>query len=542
MTQSRTSKSLINSIVSLSFYFLTICITILSRPIFFNALGVEISGLRDIVGSILGTMGLAELGIGAAVSYTLYKPLFEKDEQTINEIISVQAWFYRRIAMFVCAIAVILLFFFPYLFRELKAPLWYAYLTFAVFFSEMLFTYLINYRAIVFSADQRSYRLNLNLQGFVIIKKILQIIALYYVPSEYMPYVIYLLLDVSVSLIGVYVLERMVQKDYPWLKPKPREGKKLLEKYKIIITKTKQIFVHKVGEIALHHGASIILWQFTSELVVGYYMSYMILSRNISVIVNNMFSSIAAGVGNLVAEGNKSKILKFFWEYLTFRNFLVTIASFGFYSFASALIPLWLGDHAEYILPNSVVIMITLIAHLGLTRSFEAFLNAYGLYQDVWAPIAEAIINITTSLAFGFLFTNYYAELGFTDPSYAGIVGVLIGVALSLLTIVFGWKSIFLFRWGFDLSPWIFWRNFIKYPLVSIIFITMGSKALEYLALDFSTIPSFLFNITWTTAVFSILLFVVYYAMSQGMRDLTERFKIIFVEKMWPKIKLKFKR
>ncbi len=539
MAKTRTAKSLINSSVSLGFYFLTMCITLLSRPIFFRALSSEVSGLRDIVGKILGTMGLAELGIGTAVSYCLYKPLFEKDTKTINEIISVQAWFYRRIASFVIAIAVILLFFFPYLFRNLQAPLWYAYLTFAVFFSEMLFTYLINYRAILFSADQRSYRLSLNLQGFVILKKILQILALYFLPAEYEPYVIYLLLDLSVSLIGVYVLEKMIQKDYPWLKPKPKEGKKLLKKYKVIVTKTKQIFIHKVGEIALHHGAALILWQFTSETIVGYYTSYMILSGNISTIINNLFSSIGAGIGNLVAEGNKDKILKFFWEYLTIRNFLVTVASFGFYSFASALIPLWMGDNAEYILPNSIVIMITLIAHLGLIRSFEAFLNAYGLYQDVWAPIAEAAINILSSLGLAFLFRSYYVELGFSSPSYAAIVGILIGVTLSLLIIVFGWKSIFLFRNGFNLSPWIFWRNFIKFPAVSILFILMGSYALDWLALDFSTIPSFLFNAIWTTAVFGILLFLVYWPMSQGMRDITERFWIIFTEKMLPKLKHK---
>ena len=39
-------------------------------------------------------MCIRDRGIGGAIAFTLYKPIFEKDSQTINEIVSVQGWLY----------------------------------------------------------------------------------------------------------------------------------------------------------------------------------------------------------------------------------------------------------------------------------------------------------------------------------------------------------------------------------------------------------------------------------------------------------------
>ncbi len=544
MAQSRTSKSLINSSVSLLFYFLGICVTIFSRRVFFDALGDQLAGLRDIIGNYLSMINLAELGIGTAIAYALYKPLHDKDTNSINEIVSLQAWFYRKIAIFVTIAAVVLLCFFPIIFRELTSPMWYAYATFIIFFWETLMSYLINYRAIIFNADQRGYRLTINMQGFYITKNILQLTLLYYFPKLGIahPYAYYLGLEFIISLIGVYVLERMIQKDYPWLKPQVKSGRTLLKKYDEILTKIKQIFLHKLSAVALGNISPLVMYKFTSINVVSYYGSYIVLSRHISSIINRVFNSIGAGIGDLVAEGNRGKILKFFWEFGASRSLLATISAFAFYSFSSALIPVWLGDKPQYILPEVIVLMMSIIIYLDLSRFVDSYLIAYGLFQDVWAPMVEAVINVGGGFLFGYLFYENYQHLGFASPDYAGLLGVLLGVTLSVLIIVWGWKPIFLFREGFKLSSWVFWKNYIKFPLISILSITLFHYGLDYLALDFTTIPSFLFNATWTTAVFSILLFGVYYAMSQGMRDITGRFTIIIKEKLIKSIKGKFKK
>ena len=67
----------------------------------------------------------------------------------------------------------------------------------------------------------------------------------------------------------------------------------------------------------------------------------------------------------------------------------------------------------------------------------ESYLNAFGLYQDIWAPICEAVLNIGLSVLLGY---------------YWGLNGILTGVLISLTLFAFIWKPIFLFRCGLQTS------------------------------------------------------------------------------------------
>ncbi|MFR5960348.1 MAG: hypothetical protein ACLUHA_16270 [Bacteroides stercoris] len=49
-------------------------------------------GLNTTAQNLIGFLNLAELGIGGAIAFTLYKPIFEKDSQIINEIALLYGW------------------------------------------------------------------------------------------------------------------------------------------------------------------------------------------------------------------------------------------------------------------------------------------------------------------------------------------------------------------------------------------------------------------------------------------------------------------
>ncbi len=540
MSQSRTTKSLLNSSISFVFYILSIAVTFFSRRVVLNSLGAEMMGLRGTTDNLLSVVNLAELGVGVAIAYALYKPLHNNDRETINEIVSVQAWFYRKVALVVLTVSIILMMFFPLIFAEIKAPMIYTYLTFSVFLAGTLLSYLVTYRAIVFYADQRTYRLTINIQGFLILKRIFQIIVLLKLPNT-ISYYIYLGLELVISFIGAYVLERMIQKDYPWLNPKPQYGRALLKKHQEIVKKTKEIFIHKFAGVTKNEIAPVIMFSFASLEIVGFYTSYVVLSKQLRGLINTILGSINAGIGSLVAEGNHKKVQDFFWEMVALKMLIGTSATFGFYFFANKMIVIWLGNNSEYIIPTPLLLLLAIYLFLEVIRVFELFLNAYGLFHDVWASISEVIITIGGGYLLGYLFYRFNF-LNFESTQYSALFGVSLSTIIGTILLLFGWKSIFLFRDGFKISPWIYWLNFLKYVFVSILFLIGGYYALAYLDLDFSTIPLFLFNSIWTTAVFSILLFIVYYIISQGMRDITERFRIIFMYKLYQKIKSKFKK
>ena len=65
--------------MALVFYFINLILQFFSRKIFLDYLGAEVLGLNTTATNLLQFLNLAELGVGAAIACTLYKPLAEKE-------------------------------------------------------------------------------------------------------------------------------------------------------------------------------------------------------------------------------------------------------------------------------------------------------------------------------------------------------------------------------------------------------------------------------------------------------------------------------
>lgn len=446
VSESRTAKSIKNAKVALCFYFINLVLQFFSRKIFLDYLGAEVLGLNTTAQNLLGFLNLAELGIGGAVAYNLYKPLFEKDTQAINEIVSVQGWLYRRVAYAVIAGACVLMCFFPLIFAKAQVPLWYTYGSFVVLLVGALLGYFINYRQIVLTADQKEYKITLNVQGFKILKVILQILAIRYLSNGY---VYWMILELLFAAIAAMVLDRVLKREYPWLKTTPIYGKELKNKYPEVILKTKQIFFHKIAGFVLDQSSPLIIYAYASLTLVAIYGNYMLIVTGVTLLINSLLSSISAGVGNLVAEGDKRRIKDFFWELTSLRIWLASVVCFGIYKLGHLFIILWIGE--QFVLNQTAFNVLLIIVFISLTRTNDVFLAAYGLYQDIWAPIVEAALNLGLSILLGYLY---------------GLTGILSGMVISLLIIVCGWKPYFLYRCGFKESITEYIYHFLKYFLL----------------------------------------------------------------------------
>lgn len=498
---SRAKKSIYNSIVSLSFYVLGAAIAFISRAYVLTYLGDQIPGMQSTIANMLSMVGLLELGVGAAIAYSLYKPLVENNHEEICRLVSVQAWFYRRVVAIVSIVFFIIVLFFPIIFDELEAPMLYAYTAFAVSYVGYLLGYLVNFRSIVLHADQKGYKLAMSVQGFNLLKNIIQILVLRYVPN---PYLYYLGLELVMSLLSSYLLERILRREYPWLKIVKINGSTLAQDYQQVITKTKQLFVHKIAEVSLGYVAPLIMFSYSSLVAMTHYGNYTTLTTHITAIMGSIFAGIAAGMGSLTAEDDMTRTFKFFWEYLATRHFFATIAIFGFYSFAPDFIRLWIGP--QYILPNSLLILICIYCFIGLTRDcITSQTNAFGLFGDVWAPIIESIINIGLSIILGM---------------YFGLEGVLFGVIVSLVLVVMGWKPYYLFTRGFKIPVYTYWMNYIKYPVIGILAILLTVKirisfGISNTVTDWSSLIG---TAIYQTSIFSVALFAIYSSISTGFR------------------------
>lgn len=442
-TDSRTSKSIKNSSVALVFYFINLILQFFSRKIFLDYLGAEVLGLNTTATNLLQFLNLAELGIGAAVSYNLYKPLLVGDKQVINDIVSIQGWLYQRIALMVIAGACVLMCFFPLIFAKAEVPLWYTYGTFLALLTGALLGYFVNYRQIVLSADQKEYKITYCLKGGMVVKTIGQIIAISLLDNGYMWWMI---IEAVSAFVIAYALNRTIRKEYPWLSPDLRGGGRLRERYPQIITKTKQLFFHKIAGFVLSQTSPLVIYAYASLTLVAAYGNYMLIFMGVTALMNALLNGITAGIGNLVAEGDKRKIKAVFWRITFIRMWIASAICFAIYMCGNAFVALWVGK--DFLLPHTAFIALVVNTFITLTRTNDAFLAAYGLYQDIWSPIAEAMLNLGFSILLGY---------------YWGLAGILIGVSISLLLIVCCWKPYFLYKQGFKEKIGEYVRLYVKY-------------------------------------------------------------------------------
>ena len=515
MAESRVKKSLINARINIVFYFVMLAISFFSRKIFLTYMGADFMGLTGTLQNLLGFLNLAELGIGVAISYVLYKPLYDKNEESICEIISVMGYLYRWIGFIIMSAGLILACFLPLIFpAEARfneetgewLSLGVVYFAYFTFLTSTLIGYFINYRQNLLNADQRNYVITAYYQSMNVIRILLQMGLIYYTQSFY----VWLAIELTFGILYSFILNWRINKTYPWLKTEIRNGRALLKKYPAVLKKTKQLFIHQIGTAVQFQTRQVLIYSFVSLSTVTMYGNYAIILDKLLMFMGSFLNGMNASVGNLIAEGNKTKIQNVFWELFSFRMFMYSTLMFALYHLINPFIALWLGP--EYLFNQTVVCVI--LAYM-LVDQYRAcmlqFLIGYGLVGDIWAPIIESIIYLTVSIVGGY---------------YLGLIGVLLGPVVSTFIVICLWKPYYLFTRGFKQSVYIYWLNNIKYLLLTAVAAVISTSILKYFGLlgTIVTWKVWILNGLCATLMFVVSEIVLLYAFTKGGRMLINRF------------------
>lgn len=462
----RVHKSIMNAEVNLLFFFLSLFFAFISRRIFLNCLGAEFIGLTGTLGNILGYLNLAELGIGSCISYFLYKPLQSNDRESINEIMSVFGYLYRCIGYVMLIGGIIISLFFSLIFGGKGVGMGIVYFSFYSFLGSSLIGYFINYRQILLSADQKKYVVTLYLQSAILLKTALQIFLAYY----YKNYYIWVAVEFIFGIIACIILNIKIDKEYPWLKTNKNSGRHLLKKYPDILKKTRQIFIHRLKTFITEKSDELFIFAFVSLKMVAYYGNYIMIISKISLLFSSVLDSFGAGIGNLIAEGNKQNTMKVFWELNTIMHFVAGVMFFGIYQFIEPFISIWLGP--EYILGRDILLLLCIIRYFNASRVIvQVFSSAHGLFADVWAAWTELAINVIVTIIAGY---------------YWGISGILLGKVISIGFISMLWKPYYLFTSGLHESYLSYWNGTSRNIIVSIISFVTTHILLQFFPINAS--------------------------------------------------------
>ena len=236
----------------------------------------------------------------------------------------------------------------------------------------------------------------------------------------------------------------------------------------------------------------------------------------ISLLFSSVLDSFGAGIGNLIAEGNKQNIMKVFWELNTIMHFVAGVMFFGIYHFIEPFISIWLG--AEYILGRDILLLLCITRYFNASRVIvQVFSSAHGLFADVWAAWTELGINVCITVIAGY---------------YWGISGILLGKVISIGLIAMLWKPYYLFTSGLHESYLTYWNGTSRNILVSIVSFITTHMLLQFVSFNPSEdYWSWILYCIIGMSIYLIINIILILLLCKGAKDSVQRVKAVIIRK-----------
>lgn len=446
--RSRTENSIINSAMSIVTQVLTVVLNFAVKTVFIKMLSDEYLGVNGLFTNIITMLSLADLGIGIAIPYSLYKPLAKKDEHKINVLMNFYKKVYTIIGIAVLLIGLSLTPFLGLIIKDIPKNVPHLSLIYILFVIHSASSYFFVYKKFLIDSDQKGYITSRIIFTFSTLLSIIQIILLVTTKN----YILFLLSSIILVIIQNIYISSKANKLYPFIKNKTDEK---LEKEDMegIKKNVSSLFIYKVGTVIMNGTDNIIISKFIGLIIVGFYSNYVLIINSITTVLNQIFNAITSSIGNLVVTTNKKKS-KEVYDNLNFANFWL-YALFGvcIIVLINPFINIWIGK--KYVMGFSIVFLLVLNFYvLGMQSVTNSFRNAYGLFWIAkYRPIIMVIINIVISVVL---------------VQFIGIEGVLIGTLISRLLTTAWLDPYIVHKYGFEISPKSYYVDYLKYLVIFI--------------------------------------------------------------------------
>ena len=198
MKKTRTQNVIKNMWVGTMFQMISLILGFVSRTIFIRILGSEYLGLNSLFTNILTILSFAELGIGNAIIFSMYKPLANDDYKKLKKLTNFYKEVYTKIALIMIGVGIIIIPFIPHIIKEIPNIKESIYLIYVIFLLDTSVSYFFSYRTSIISADQKNYIIITYTYIFRIIQITLQLTLLYFT-HNYMLYIILQLINTIVT-------------------------------------------------------------------------------------------------------------------------------------------------------------------------------------------------------------------------------------------------------------------------------------------------------------------------------------------------------
>ncbi len=407
---------------------ITLLLPFVARTVLIKTLGSEYAGLSSLFVSILQVLNLAELGIGTAIAFSLYKPTADEDVEVIRATMKLYRRLYRVIGIIVLVVGLVIMPFLSFIIEGDVPSDINLYILYLIYLINAALTYfLFAYKTILLEVHQKNSIISNINTVLYLIQFVYQMMMLVCFRNYYLYIIIMPFVTVANNIVGAYFARKLYPQYYC-------EGELPKERRKDIRKRVYGLMIQKLCATTRNSLDSIFISAFLGLNMVAVYNNYYMIISAVTGFLTVLTTAMTASVGNSVATEsvikNYDDMIKIDFLYM----FIAGTCTICLLCLFQPFMKLWLGE--EYLLGTmSVVLLCAYFYALKMGDVRSAYMQGAGLWwEGRYRAIAESVLNIILNVLLGKFF---------------GVNGIILGTLISLILINFIYGSTIVFRYYF---------------------------------------------------------------------------------------------
>lgn len=417
-----------NTISAIAFQITTILCGFILPKLLLVYFGSDVNGLVNSVGQFLGVIGFFELGIGAVIQTSLYKPLADNDLIGTSKVISSANKIFKKLGYILLIYVGIIVCIYPMLVNS-KFSFWFVATLIIVMSIRLFAQYFFGIvNRLLLIADQKAY-IQYNAQTIAVIANTIACYLL--IKLECSVQIIYGATSL-IFLIQPCVIHLYIRKNYNISRSITYDVEPIKQKWNGV--------AQHIAAFVLD-GTDIVVLSLLSTLNnVSIYSVYILVIKGVKQLFLSMISGFDALIGNLWAKQELEELKNVFswteWIIHTTVIFFFTVTAVLIVPFVEVFTS-GISD-ADYFQPIFGVTIVLAYAIYCLSLPYLIMILAVGHYkQTQYKFVVAAVINIVLSVI---------------CVKQFGLIGVALGTLAAMV-----YQTVWM--------AWYNSKNFIKWPM-----------------------------------------------------------------------------
>lgn len=435
----RKANSLKNFVTSTVPFIILIFLGFWKINVWQSTLDEDIYALNQLFFQIFAYLSLAEAGIGSLVQKEYYKLFVTDDQEKICVYYTLSKKMLRRVCYIISALGIVVSFFLPLLAKGNQLSAHYMQKIFVLFLAKSLVEYFMFSPRFVLQADQKIYKINVQMNVYKILEGVMEtMLIMYGISYEWV-----LVLTFFLRIIMNLHLNKIIFREYPWLKG-------VSNTQGLRIQGMQHVLLYKVVSVVYENIDVLLISAFVNPLAVIIYSNYKYITKYLSDMLYMVGNSITSSLGNLLYSEAGERSFHTYEMINTMFYFIASFLTIALGYCMNSFIVIWVGPDKVFD-KISFVCILFLFFHNVVRRPQYILKDIFALYKELQlVSIAESVLNLCLSFAL----VKVY-----------GISGVLIATVISTLLTNFWYFPLFLYKRIFDKKPWL---DICKYVFVTI--------------------------------------------------------------------------